>query len=133
MFQWQISGRDFVYLDVLSKESKFVEFTLKQWISKISNENRKLFFESVYDLFNQIGKTEFDLIINNREFIKTLGKLTLSLKDLPSDHREICKVITSLREKYQLKDILKVVKISNSTYMYWQGNSKSLRCNKRFC
>lgn len=89
MFQWQISGRDFVYLDVLSKESKFVEFTLKQWISKISNENRELFFESVYDLFNQIGKTEFDLIINNREFIKTLGKLTLSLKDLPSDHRKI--------------------------------------------
>ena len=63
--------------------------TTMKWISKISNENRELFFESVYELFNQIGKTEFNLIITNGDFIKTLGKLTLSLKDLPSDHRKI--------------------------------------------
>lgn len=89
MYNWQISGRDFLYLDHLSKESKFAEFTLKQWISKVSSENRELFFEAVYDLFEQIGKTEFNPNLTNRNVIKTLGRLTISLKDLPSDQRKI--------------------------------------------
>lgn len=89
MYNWQITGRDFLYLDHLSKESKFAEFTLKQWVSKISNENRQLFFDAVYELFDQIGKTEFNLLITNRNVIKTLGRLTLSLKDLPTDQRKI--------------------------------------------
>lgn len=114
MYNWQISGRDFLYLDHLSKESKFAEFTLKQWISKVSSKNRELFFEAVYDLFDQIGKTEFNLILSNRNVIKTLGQLTLSLKDLPSDQRKIV-----------IDGVIELLKIASRNYVEMRNENRN--------
>ncbi len=89
IFYWGISGPDFNYLPHRSPESKFAEFTLKEWMLNIPEENRKMFFKYLYDLFYNIGKTEINYNFNNAEFLKTLGKLTFSLKDLPPNQRKM--------------------------------------------
>ncbi|WP_300410823.1 Mbeg1-like protein [Lagierella sp.] len=89
IFYWGLAGPDFNYLPDRSPESKFAEFTLKEWMLNIPEENRKMFFKYLYKLFYNIGKTEINYNFTNADFIKTIGQLTLSLKDLPSNQRKM--------------------------------------------
>lgn len=51
-FWWEVENNDFVYVDELSSKSKYVNKTLNNWLSNISDEKRKQFIESLFEILN---------------------------------------------------------------------------------
>jgi hypothetical protein len=49
---WEIEKDDFVYLDEISSKSKYVSKTINTWISQVSDEKRKLFIETLFEILN---------------------------------------------------------------------------------
>ncbi|MDO5017754.1 MAG: DUF2974 domain-containing protein [Lagierella massiliensis] len=113
IYSWNVIGNDFLYLPHRTPESLFAESTLNQWVLKLSIENRQIFFDTIYELFTEIGKTQFEPNITNKDFIKTLGQLTFSLGDLPSEQRR--QVIDS---------VMKLLKIARKNYILFKSKRR---------
>lgn len=59
-FTWQVSDGDFIWLEDISKEAKFVDDTLTGWLQTISVADRERFIDCLYALL--INNTEADSI-----------------------------------------------------------------------
>ncbi|MBE6922429.1 MAG: DUF2974 domain-containing protein [Ruminococcaceae bacterium] len=80
-YSWVLDGPDFVPMDRVSEDSKFLDLTIKEWLSGMTNQERNEIVDAVFDLL-AIGEVNsvFDLIHpkNVRTYLKTLstdGKL----------------------------------------------------------
>ena len=64
-FSWEINKDDFVYLDNLSNKSKYINKTLNTWLSQISDEKRKQFIDSIFNILNSTNsETITDIALN---------------------------------------------------------------------
>ena len=80
-YSWVLDGPDFVPMDRVTEDSKFLDLTIKEWLSGMTNQERNEIVDAVFDLL-AIGEVNsvFDLIHpkNVRTYLKTLstdGKL----------------------------------------------------------
>lgn len=55
MYSWEMGYNDLVYLDKTTRESRFVDKTLREWISGLNREQRRQFTEA---LFSILGTAE---------------------------------------------------------------------------
>ncbi len=61
-FSWEVMGGSFIHLDSITKESKFIDETVKQWLSEMSSEERERFVEDLYSAMTATNaKTLTDL------------------------------------------------------------------------
>ncbi|WP_455537928.1 DUF2974 domain-containing protein [Terrisporobacter sp.] len=64
-FSWEVGENDFIYMDELSSKSKYVNKTLNNWLSQISDEKRKQFIDSLFEILNSTkSETITDIAIN---------------------------------------------------------------------
>lgn len=74
-YSWQVLGADFLRVEELTADSRFLDRTFKNWLSGMSNEERSAFFDTVFELLESTGAERTSEIIrphNVRAYLKTL-------------------------------------------------------------
>ena len=59
-FTWEIEGNHFVYIENLTKNARFTDRTLTDWLNYISEEDRERFVDSLYSVLNANNLTSID-------------------------------------------------------------------------
>lgn len=98
LYSWQVVGDKFEYLEDLTKESKFVDKTIRQWLSNVEPEKRQQVINIIFEI---IYKTEAQTFTELREkwFInaKTILK---TYKNLDNDTKQI--ITQTLNELFKI-------------------------------
>lgn len=74
-YSWQVLGANFLPVEELTADSRFLDRTFKNWLSKMSKEERSEFFDTVFELLESTGAEHAGEIIrpqNVRSYLKTL-------------------------------------------------------------
>ena len=74
-YSWMVMGAGFLGVENLTADSRFLDRTFKNWLSKMSNEERGAFFDTVFELLGSSGAEHTGDIIrphNVRAYLKTL-------------------------------------------------------------
>ena len=86
-YSWVLEGPNFVPMEAVTEDSKFLDMTIKEWLSGMTNEERNEIVDTVFDLLSIGGANSvFDIIHpkNVRTYLRTLagdGKLRRILSD----------------------------------------------------
>ncbi len=86
-YSWVLEGPDFVSMESVTEDSKFLDMTIKAWLSGMTIEQRNEIVDAVFDLLSIGGANSvFDIIHprNVRTYLRTLasdGKLRRILSD----------------------------------------------------
>ena len=59
-FTWEIEGNHFVYIDHLTKNARFTDKTLTDWLNQITEEDRERFVDALYGVLNANQLTSID-------------------------------------------------------------------------
>jgi hypothetical protein len=79
LFSWEVERDQFVYLDAVTDRSKFIDLTLKTWLTQLSTEQREQFVDTLFSILEATNAG-------------TLKELTLNW------HRNARIVLRSIRE-----------------------------------
>ena len=75
-FSWEVLGPNFIHLDTVTKESKLIDKTIREWLSTMPAEERESFVENLYaSLSAQGAKTLTDLSSDKAKIIKVWSGL----------------------------------------------------------
>ena len=87
LYSWEVSGPNFVPMEEITADSRFLDQTIKTWFAGMTNEERNEIVDTVFDLLS-IGDVDNVLDIiqpkNIRNYFRTLatnGKLRRILSD----------------------------------------------------
>lgn len=58
IYSWQVKGRQMIKLKEASKSSDLMNETMKSWLKNTTIEQRKVFFDSVFDIFNSTSASK---------------------------------------------------------------------------
>ena len=59
-FSWIVEDNDFIYIEKLSKDAKYADRTLTDWLKTISEDDRERFVDSLYSILNANNLTSVD-------------------------------------------------------------------------
>jgi hypothetical protein len=102
-YSWEIKGGDFVHVDEITSHSKFIDSTIKHYLSDMTKEERIDFVDTVFGLLGTGGADQlFDLLHpkNIGAIVKTLGSDEKKRNYLLEECREL------LRSAYATKQNL---------------------------
>ena len=75
-FSWEVMGGRFVHSDTTTAQSKYIDVTLKKWLSEIDVEERKRIIDALYEILSSTNaKTLTDLSADKLGVIKAWGTL----------------------------------------------------------
>ncbi|MCL2880023.1 MAG: DUF2974 domain-containing protein [Treponema sp.] len=80
MYTWELTYDDMVRLDTITRSSRFVDKTLREWIGGMDHEHREIFIDAMYTILNATqAKSVLDLGSDwfkaSRKMIQTLGNI----------------------------------------------------------
>ena len=104
-FSWEITNFDFNYLEKLSPGSKYTNATLHGWLSEVCDEKRKLFIETLFDIFDSTKSETFIEITQNWK--KNIPIIFDSIKNIDSEVKSM--IIQLIKE-------LSILYIKNLTH-----------------
>lgn len=84
---WNVLGSSFVTLDEISKESEFINKTLKIWLNKTDKDKRENFIETVFGIIESTEANNITEITDN--LFKTSSKMIQTYKNLDAETKEI--------------------------------------------
>lgn len=88
-FSWNIKGKNFVKLEKLTKESDIVNDTIKAWLNKVDIAKRKLFVDTLFQIFE---KTKIDTLTElGSNWLKTATFMLKSLNQVDPETKEVLK------------------------------------------
>ncbi len=80
-FSWGVKGGRFIHLDTVDDESKKIDRTLKEWLSEMTNEERREFFDTLYEILSSThAKTLSELNADKLALIKVWNTLDAQSK-----------------------------------------------------
>lgn len=97
-YTWMVMGANFLPVEELTADSRFLDRTFKNWLAKMSNEERSAFFDTVFELLESTGAEHTGEIIrpqNVRAYLKTLQSNEYMRNILAS---ELVSLISSARQ-----------------------------------
>lgn len=101
-FNWCIEDGDFCYAEKLATGSVNTHNTINQWLSTLSNDQRKLFIDTLYELVKSTNaKTLSDL---TDDWLKGVGKFLAAAKDLDPETKKFIQNTFSELVKMSLKN-----------------------------
>lgn len=59
-FSWILKENDFIYIDTLTKDARYTDRTLTEWLRTISEEDRERFVDALYSILNADGMMTLD-------------------------------------------------------------------------
>ena len=75
-FSWEVMGGSFIHLDTVTKESKFIDKTVKQWLAELTPEEREAFVDNLYEAFSSTNaKTLTELSSDKKSLVKAFSGL----------------------------------------------------------
>lgn len=81
-FSWEVLGKNFIHLDSITKESRFIDRTIKQWLGEMSEDERKDFVDALYESLNATkAKTLTDLSSDKRMLVKVWSGLDANMRN----------------------------------------------------
>ncbi|MDO4621002.1 MAG: DUF2974 domain-containing protein, partial [Lachnospiraceae bacterium] len=84
-FSWQVIGNHFLLADGTSRASDIFDQTMRTWISGESQENRKLFIDTFFGLFDAAGVTTLSEVNANK--LQVAAEMMKALRAMPEDAR----------------------------------------------
>lgn len=95
---WQIDRDQFVLKDKVDEFSSNFSQVLKAWLSKMDNEEKKIFIDTFFDILEKAGIHELEEIFNLD--MRTVGSMVKNLVNLPPEIREaVIKLLKMLMEE----------------------------------
>ena len=107
IYSWSVNRNSFKKLENVDTKSTFVDFTLKDWIKKMSPEEREAFIDSTYRMITQNGVRTMNDISSSG--VVRLINFVSSLKTLDDESRKaVTKALELLVESASkgLKEVL---------------------------
>lgn len=95
-FSWEITNFDFNYLEKLSPGSRYTNATLHGWLSEVCDEKRKLFIETLFDIFDSTKSETFIEITQNWK--KNIPIIFNSIKNIDSEVKSM--IIQLIKELF---------------------------------
>ena len=86
-FSWKVKNSNFIYLDKISLSSKHTSDSLHKLIDKLSDEKRKVFIDSLFDIFSATDSESFIEIAHNWK--KNIPIILDSLKTMDEEMKSI--------------------------------------------
>lgn len=87
LYSWEILRDNFICLDTVSNSSKFIDKTLKDWVSAFESEQREQFVEALFSIFNETNaQTVKELSAN---WYKNAQVVLKSLKNMDDSFKQI--------------------------------------------
>ncbi|MCK9527009.1 MAG: DUF2974 domain-containing protein, partial [Limnochordia bacterium] len=85
LFSWEVDRNHFVYLDEVTDHSKFVDRTLKSWLTKLSPEQREQFVDTLFAILEETkASTLKELTLN---WHKNAGIVLKSFREMDDEMR----------------------------------------------
>ena len=91
IFSWQVVGTQMITLPNLTNSSEFMYKAIREWLQKTEPEQRKIFFDGIFEIFYSSDATTFGEISNS--ITKHLPTFIKTYKGLSEEDR---KTITSM-------------------------------------
>ena len=96
-FSWEIMGGRFVHSDTTTAHSKYIDVTLKKWLSELGAEERRRIIDALYEILSSTNaKTLTDLSADKLGVIKAWGTLD-------DESKKVIKRIVGLIIKRKIK------------------------------
>jgi hypothetical protein len=101
---WNVLGTNFVTTEELSKESLFIDKTLKNWLKQTDKDKREIFIEALFDVIesaeaNNISEITENLLKSSTKMIHHFHNLDSETKDMIFDTIKI--IIKSAKDTVQ--------------------------------
>ncbi len=81
-FSWEVLGPSFIHLDNVTKESRYIDRTIKQWLGEMSNAEREEFVEALFETLNATkAKTLTDLNTDRKKLVKAWSGLDAGMRN----------------------------------------------------
>lgn len=84
---WNVLGTNFITTEELSKESQFVDKTLKNWLNKTDKDKRENFIETVFEIIESAEANNITEITDN--WIKTSAKIINHIRKIDNESKDI--------------------------------------------
>lgn len=75
-YSWEILGRDFIYLEEINESSKFIDQTLKNWLTSMNVEERNQLVDVIFEILMSGGAVSTKELVRPkhiRNYVKTLS------------------------------------------------------------
>ena len=86
-FLWQVKGPQFIYEDELSKNSRYIDNTLRLWLDKLSLEKRELFFDALFEIIEETGAQTIDEL--SGEKLKVINMMIKKYRSMDSETQSL--------------------------------------------
>lgn len=95
LFNWQIEKANFIYVESIGDTSLFFDKTIAEWLTKLDDTKRQVFFDTLYKLIKQTKVRTLSEF--NAEKRKAVMAMLQAAKDIDSDTRKfVLKTLASL-------------------------------------
>ena len=103
-YSWEVLGGDFVRLEEVDENSRFLDGTIKTWLSQTSREERNDFVDAIYELLT-LGETD-DLraVILPKNVLRYLRQLSTDEKLRSTIAREFADLFRAAAEQRKKKE-----------------------------
>jgi hypothetical protein len=87
LYTWQLQGKQFIHLDEVDDGSRFIDKTIKDWLGKVSNEQRAEFINSVFEI---LQATDADTLAQIKEkWVKNAKILISTYKNMDEESKKM--------------------------------------------
>lgn len=91
IYSWQVLGTNLIYSAKLTKASEIMNSAVTSWLTNTSSEQRKIFIDTIFELFYSTDANTFKEISKN-----LMGNLSVILKKYGQISKEDRKTITTI-------------------------------------
>jgi len=82
-YSWNIEGKNFIYLDEVTKGSKFIDTTLKSWLESVDYKERERFIDTVFSVLEETKARTIREMGEN--WLKSAKAITKSIQNIDED------------------------------------------------
>lgn len=86
LYSWQVLGIDMIKVENATNSSELAYKTIKEWLKKTTVEQRKVFFDGIFEVFYSTSANTFGEISNN--FVKNAPILFKTYKEISDEDRK---------------------------------------------
>ena len=112
IYSWQVVRNKLVKLESVTTSSEIMNSTLQEWLKNSTPEQRKIFFDGVFEIFYSTSARTFGEIS-----VKNLPKIFATYREIPEHDKKI---------------IMNMLKLFGKTYFNNYKNTESEKLNKKF-
>jgi hypothetical protein len=87
VYSWEVTCNDLVRLDTVTRGSRFIDRTLKEWIGGLDETRREQFTEALYTILSSTEARSFPEL--SESWLKNTGLMIQSLTSVDESSREV--------------------------------------------